>query len=341
MGYTCFEIRFKAKSPIFIGSRKIGFIQQTRRYIPGKTMWGALTANVARKLIDEGVKYNPKLYDEVGKCIEGYVKNTYFFPEITDQENGNIQHTFNPSFTKEGLKYGKFSEREFESTFVSSFVSTATVGSRNSAMDESLHETEYILNKVNCKTLNKINCGVAQVYWKGYLFVKKDISGKCSVKNSEEFEDIELEYEGKSIKLFEALSEIRVGGDLRYGFGKLKLCKKKVKKIEKGISISNWDLEKDDILIFNNGCTNEESAASGENFEANPIFGHLLLNTNKIGEYRGELEPLVGRIYDSKKGFGRRLDSNGVAFVPGTCFGDKVRRIKLTSFGRFEIFNSG
>lgn len=334
MGYTCFEIRFKAKSPIFIGSRKIGFIQQTRRYIPGKTMWGALTANVTRKLIDKGVKYNPKVYEEVGKCVEGYVKNTYFFPEITDQENGDTQHTFNPSFTKEGLKYGKCFEREFESTFISSFVSTATVGSRNSAMDESLHETEFILNKVNCKT------GVKQVYWKGYLFVKEDISGKCSVKNSEKFEDIELWYEGKSIKLFEALNEIRVGGDLRYGFGNLELCKNKVKKIEKGISVFNWDFENTDRLIFSNSCKNEESDASGKNFEENPIFGHLLLNTDEIGAYRGELEPLVGRIYDSKKGFGRRLDSNGAAFVPGTCFGDKVRRIELTSFGLFEIFNS-
>ena len=296
-------------------------------------MWGALTANVARKLIDKGVKYNPKVYEEVGKCIEGYVKNTYFFPEITDQENGDTRHTFNPSFTKEGLKYGKCSERDFESTFISSFVSTATVGSRNSAMDESLHETEFILNKVNCKT------GVKQVYWKGYLFVKEDISGKCSVKNSEEFEKIELGYEGKSIKLLEALSEIRVGGDIRYGFGALELSKNEVKKIEKRTSVFNWDLENADHLIFNNGCTNEESAAPGKNFEGNSIFGHLLLNTDEIGAYRGELEPLVGRIYDTKKGFGRRLDSSGVAFVPGTFFGDKVRRVKLTSFGLFEIFN--
>ncbi|AKB80716.1 DUF324 domain containing Cmr6-like protein [Methanosarcina barkeri 3] len=333
MGYTCFELRFKARSPIFIGSRKIGFIQQTRRYIPGKTLWGAITSNVARKLIDEGVKYNPKVYEKVGKCIEGYVKNTYFFPEIIGQKKRNSKDTFNPSFTKEGLKYGQCSEREFESTFISSFVSTATLGSRNSAMDESLHETEYILNKVNCKT------GVKQVYWKGYLFVKEDISGKCSVKNSEEFEEIELGYEGKSIKLLEALSEIRVGGDLRYGFGTLELCKNKVKKIEKGASVFNWDLENTDRLIFNNGCTNEESAVSGKNFEGNPIFGHLLLNTDEIGTYRGELEPLVGRIYDSKKGFGRRLDSNGVAFVPGTCFGDKINKIELDSCGLLKFSN--
>lgn len=323
MGYTCFEIRFKAKSPIFIGSRKIGFIQQTRRYIPGKTMWGALTANASRKLIDEGVKYNPKVYDEVGKCIAGYVKNTYFFLEITDKENGSIQHTFNPSFTKEGLKYGQYSERKFESTFISSFVSTATVGSRNSAMDESLHETEYILNKINCKT------GAKQVYWKGYLFVKGGFSGKCSVKNSEEFEEIELGYEETSIKLFEALKKIHVGGDLRYGFGALELCENNVKNIEKS-SVFDWCLENSgDRLIFNKNNGNKEK----------PIFGHLLLDTKKPIRYRGELEPLVGRVYDNKKGFGRRLNSNGVAFVPGTCFEDKINKIELSSFGLLKFSN--
>ncbi|WP_156158836.1 RAMP superfamily CRISPR-associated protein [Methanosarcina siciliae] len=329
MGYTCFEIRFKAKSPIFIGSRKIGFIQQARRYIPGKTMWGALTANAARKLIDEGIKYNPKVYEEVGKCIERYVKNTYFFPEITDQENGNIQHTFNPIFTQEGLKYGKCSEREFESTFISSFVSTATVGNRNSAMDESLHETEYILNKVNCKTLDKINCGVMQVYWKGYLFVKEDISEKCSVKNSEKFEEIELGYENTSIKLFEALNEIHVGGDLRYGFGKLELRITEVKKIER-TPVFDWFLESaEDRLIFNKDNGNKGV----------PIFGHLLLDSEKSIKYRGELEPLVGRMYDLKKGFGRYLSSNGVAFVPGTCFEEKINKIELGSFGLLKFAN--
>lgn len=187
MGYTCFELRFKARSPVFIGSRKIGFIQQTRRYIPGKTMWGAITASVTRKLIDGGVKYSPKVYEDIGKSIENSVKNTYFFPEIVDQEECR------PNFTHEGLKYGQCSEREFESTFISSFVSTATVGSKNSAMDESLHETEYILNKVNYENRTE------EVYWKGYLFVRDCNHGKISIKDSTKFEDVEIEYDGFSI----------------------------------------------------------------------------------------------------------------------------------------------
>lgn len=323
MGYTCFEIRFKAKSSIFIGSRKIGFIQQTRRYIPGKTMWGAITANVTRKLIDQGIKYSPKVYEDIGKCIEDSVKNTYFFPEVKDKENVGITHTFNPNFTHEGLKYGQYSERKFEAGFISSFVSTATLGSRNSAMDESLHETEYILNKVNCQN------GTKQVYWKGYLFVKEHGSGKCSVKNSGEFEEIKIGYKEKSIKLLEALSEIRVGGDLRYGFGALELCENNVKNIEKS-PVFDWCLENSgDRLIFNKNNGNKEK----------PIFGHLLLNTEKPIVYMGELEPLVGREYDNKKGFGRCLNSNGVAFVPGTCFEDKINKIELGSFGLLKFSN--
>lgn len=323
MGYTCFELRFKARSPVFIGSRKIGFIQQTRRYIPGKTMWGAITASITRKMIDKGIKYSPKVYEDIGKYIEDSVKYTYFFPEVVDKENGSIAATFNPNFTPEGLKYGQYSERKFESDFINSFVSTATVGSRNSAMDESLHETEYVLNKVNYEG------GVKQVYWKGYLFVKGESPGKCSVKNSEEFEEIELGYENTSIKLFEALNEIHVGGDLRYGFGTLELRKTEVKKIEHA-PVFDWFLESaEDRLIFNKDNGNKGV----------PIFGHLLLDSDKSIKYRGELEPLVGRMYDLKKGFGRYLSSNGVAFVPGTCFEEKINKIELGSFGLLKFSN--
>lgn len=348
MGYTCFEIRFKAKSPIFIGSRKIGFIQQTQRYIPGKTMWGAITANVTRKLIEQGVKYNPKVYEDVGKCIKDSVKNTYFFPEIISNEDETNLCIFNPKFSKDGLKYGSYSEKEFESVFISSFVSTATIGNRNSAMDENLHETEYILNKVilDYNYKNESNSNLTyykpkQVYWKGYIFLKDDNSRKCSIKNSEKFEDIEIRYEEKSIKLFEAINEIRVGGDLRYGFGTLELRKDKVLKKNENSPVFDWYLEStENHLIFNKDCSRE----------ANPIFGHLLLNTDeskKLKEndckefigYRGELEPLVGRVYDNKKGFGRLLDSKGVAFIPGTCFGDKINKIELDSCGLLKFSN--
>ena len=303
MGYTCFELRFKARSPIFIGSRKIGFIQQTRRYIPGKTMWGAITASVARKLIDKGVKYSPKIYEDVGKCIDDSVKNTYFFPEVMDKNE------FRPNFTEEGLKYGQYSETKFESTFISSFVSTATIGSRNSAMDESLHETEYILNKVNYDNQTE------KVYWKGYIFVRDCNHGKISIKDSTKFEDVDVGYGGFSIKLFDALSEIRVGGDIRYGFGKLSYDKSCVSKEIFGISFS--DISNINIKKYE------------------PIFAHLLLNENsETKKYRGDIEPLVGRVYDNdkKKGFGRKLESNSVAFMPGTCFDEDIS-IKLGSFG--------
>ncbi|MEN6552685.1 MAG: RAMP superfamily CRISPR-associated protein [Methanobacterium sp.] len=344
MGYTCFELRFKARSPIFIGSQKIGFIQQTRRYIPGKTMWGAITANVTRKLIEQGVKYNPKVYEDVGKCIKDSVKNTYFFPEILSNEDETNQCIFNPIFSKEGLKYGSYSEREFESVFISSFVSTATIGSRNSAMDESLHETEYILNKVildynykNESNSNQPYYEPKQVYWKGYIFLKDDDSRKCSVKNSGKFEDVEVGYEDKSIKLFDAIKEIHVGGDLRYGFGTLELSKDKVLRKNENSPVFDWYLEStEDHLIFNKDYSRE----------ASPIFGHLLLNSNESirntdeslkYKYRGELEPLVGRKYDNNKGFGRLLDSNGVAFVPGTCFGDEINKIELGSCGLLKF----
>ena len=62
-------------------------------------MWGAITANIARKLIDAGAEYSTALYKDIGECVKDNIKTTYFYPTI------NAEILF-PKFTKNGLTYG-------------------------------------------------------------------------------------------------------------------------------------------------------------------------------------------------------------------------------------------
>ncbi|KAF5426709.1 MAG: hypothetical protein C5S46_06070 [Candidatus Methanomarinus sp.] len=308
MTYTCYQLKFKAESPVFIGSKKIGIIQQTRRYIPGKTMWGAITAKVTRGLIDAGVKYSPALYRDIGKCIENCVKTTYFYPTT------NNKGILIPMFTKDYLRYGQMSENEFESTFIKSFVSTSTKGDRGAAKDESLHETEYIINWI------KFNGLFEQVYWTGYVFIKSCENSKYSLNNHANFEKIEVECGKYSIKLIDTLKQLFIGGDNRYGFGRLTLISQDVSK-----DVFGFKIKLDSLKL---------------NINANkPIFSHLKMNDNNKETYIGDIEPLVSRVY-GKKGFGRCIAPSGIAFMPGTCFKKEILDIKIKSFGILEKYDS-
>lgn len=301
MVYTCYKVKFKAEAPVFVGTTKIGLIQQTRRYIPGKTMWGAITANITRKLIDAGVMYSSDLYRDIGKCVEDCIRTTYFYPTI----NNDILF---PNYTKDGLKYGSLLENEFESMFIKSFVSTATMGNSGAAMDESLHETEYISNRI--KYGGKLP---EQIYWTGYMFIEDCVNERYSMESSaNNFEDIKIKHGKYSVKLSDALQQIYVGGDSRYGFGKLTLLSDNVSGYVFGCEI-------DEKLKFNLS-------------KGTPLFAHMKIQDDDIKDYFGAIEPLVGRVYN-RKGFGRCLESNGIAFIPGTCFTGNVFNIEIEPFG--------
>ncbi|MEN4006627.1 MAG: RAMP superfamily CRISPR-associated protein [Methanobacteriaceae archaeon] len=121
--WKCYELKFKAKSPIHIGyGSRLGIINRTRYYIPGKTIWGAVTAILARKLMDN---YNKELYEIVGDLVKENLIFSYFYPSREET-------VFYPNYTTEGFGFGskdyeKFvlAKEEFEKEFITSYISTA------------------------------------------------------------------------------------------------------------------------------------------------------------------------------------------------------------------------
>ena len=191
--------------------------------------------------------------------------------------------------------------------FIKSFVSTATMGNRGAAMDESLHETEYILNRI------KYRGKFEQVYWTGYMFIADCVNKQYSIKmNGNHFEDIEIKHDKYSVKLSNTLQQIYIGGDSRYGFGKLTLLSDNVSRDAFGCKI-------DEKLKFNLS-------------KGTYLFAHMKIQKDDKKAYFGSIEPLVGRVYN-RKGFGRGLESNGIAFIPGTWFKADIENIGIKTFG--------
>ncbi len=181
MAWTGYLSSFRLLSPMHIGWRKLGNLQQTRPYVTGRSLWGALTARLTRER-------GKSDYDETGSQIDEQLAFTYFYPS-TERDITNLWPWSNQW-------------DEFAWTFLGSYASTA-LENGHSAEAGSLHETEYIapytrieqpvylvgyiFEKEGCQLnwrsiLNKLQLGGERSYgWgRGHLEVLEEVkNGKC------------------------------------------------------------------------------------------------------------------------------------------------------------------
>lgn len=130
---------FELLSPLHIGYRRIGNLASTRRYVPGRAIWGALTARITRDARGQN-------YAEVGRQVQQELAWTYFFVSATP---GKVQ-----------LWPWDRNGREFEWLHLTSVASTA-LEDGHSAEEGALHEVEHIAARTRSGD---------RVYLTGYVF---------------------------------------------------------------------------------------------------------------------------------------------------------------------------
>ena len=143
MEWTAHQISFRLLSPMHIGWRKSGNLQQTRPYVTGRSLWGALTARLTR----ESGQVN---YEKVGEQVDERLAFTYLYPSTKSD-----QVTLWP--------WGEDWD-EFAWMYLGSYVSTA-LADGHGAEEGSLHETEFISPRTR---------DGRRVYLTGYIFVRDD-----------------------------------------------------------------------------------------------------------------------------------------------------------------------
>ena len=284
MGWKAYRLVYQAKSPIHIGWHTLGYIKLTRYYITGKAMWGTFTANLTRA----GEEKNTKAYQKYGELFKTDVLLSYFYPAL-DPDIPLL-----PKFSADGLKYGGCTEADFERLFIKSYGQTAVLPDSNTAEDESLHESEFIAPCVGEEQ--------SPVCFVGYIFIKDG----ARTKDNES-----VGWDSGDIQLKGALSEIFIGGDRKYGWGRLTLINKTETADMFGLNIDNFP--KIQILA------------------GAPIPAHLTLNTSV--NLRGNIEPLVGREWDNK-GAGQLIKSanSGAYWMPGSVLTEGVD-LMIDKFG--------
>lgn len=182
-----YKLIFKQQQPIHIGTGKYGVISETRIFVPGWTMWGALTKKYNQLFENGDLSKNQELFEEI-TCFYPTFESKQFKPLLPEWKNGEFY-------------LDSCSETAFRASFVDTFVSTSIVPLSRMAKDESLHEINIILPSIKKEFLEGIN---KELFWVGLLKMNEDVKDKFFIENS---------------------LELIIGGDSRYGFGKFLLTK--------------------------------------------------------------------------------------------------------------------
>ena len=152
-GKKWYKLIFRQVQPIHIGSGSYGVINETRIFIPGWTMWGALTK--AHNLENEkDLSDNQELFKNIS-C---------FYPAF---KNSNDFDILFPKFEDGEFCLGEYTEDKFRAKFVDTFMSTAIDSFSNTALDDSLHELNVILPGAKADFVEDDK--EKQLYWVGVV----------------------------------------------------------------------------------------------------------------------------------------------------------------------------
>lgn len=193
MAWSLYRWVWQVEAPLHIGTMPAGMLNRTRLYVPAQSLWGALTAELAR-LRAEGF---PE-YEKVGAELRENIRLSYLYP--AEAVNGQWM-AWLPRYDKgKGLVWEREDggdqaegERKFRKRLLVTRAGTAIEPEADSAAEGTLRELELI-----------------SPFWRGDgpPFKRVALAGYIFCKN-----------EASELKSIETLW---VGGDIRYGLGRLK-----------------------------------------------------------------------------------------------------------------------
>lgn len=292
----CFELL----SPLHIGflpNRPGTVVASTRCYVPGKNLWGAVTASVTPWLYP-----NPTGADfrEVGESVREQITFSYFY--LSD---GN--QLFTPDYATNGLTWGNLSDRVFRARFVCSQVSTK-IGEAGGAEDASLHEIEFVRHRIGSP--GRLNQPVLLM---GFVWIRQ---GATLAQGALELRDGSVFLNDTDI-----FREIVLGGERNYGFGRLR--RTSVPDQLRATLSGLWP-EKLEAEATIHG---ERPLLAHTPYRQDQIFrGEIEIVAGR--EYRRSKQST------SFRDPGEEIVNAGLFFVPGTRLADNAGQLRMDSWGR-------
>lgn len=223
MTWSLFRWIWRVEGPVHIGTVPAGSLNRCRLYVPARALWGALTAELARHEAGNG---DPD-YCDVGKRLRRGARFTYLYPAEYD---GKEWRAWLPRYEEDkGLVWKRedrrddddgLSDRRMRARLVSTRAATAIDPDSDAAAEGSLRETECI----NTHWRNEDGTPAGPVALKGYVLTRADSKSNLA-----------------------KLEAITVGGDSRYGLGRLR----RIPGMDVASQIFNLDtlLEREQLVV--------------------------------------------------------------------------------------------
>jgi len=210
MTWTALQWVWRLEAPLFVGMPPAGALNRCRPYVPARVLWGAVTAEISRSRNSESFPDYGKLGWEVAlNC-----RFTYLFPA---EKRGDKFLAWLPQFERiRGLLWychggeDRLSDRDFRRRLMDSRPGTAIAPESDSASEGTLRKTECInpwWRDSNCH--GETNAMLLL----GYVFLRNN---------------------GFRRQL-DKIDTLFVGGDTRYGLGKI--CRVKWHEVSGDLSI--------------------------------------------------------------------------------------------------------
>jgi len=299
-------LRLQARTRIHLGYRDLGFVSMTRRYIPSRTFTGAVAANLTLFLWPEN-ELNPSKFRQVENFVNKHLTFSYFYISYE-------REMYRPFLEEKHVHYGNLYKGAFDGHFLSSDVSSAIDYSKQSIRENTLHEMEYIIPRTEDD----------HVYFEGFLFVKEGDIKELELVVPDN--DVIVSRESESASLTEVMNIMQLGGESRYGFGRVKVIDDLTVKDDAEF-FEGFEWVQGEDLRF------RTSLSSTEFF----LPCHLCFN-DKI-DFNGEVEPFLGRRFSQQHGgFGQITSRAYPCLVPGTkLYVTEQAFFQVGEYGIWEI----
>jgi len=196
MSWQMYRWVWLVKSPLHIGAPPAGALNRTRLYVPARALWGALTAEIARR---RSPNQFPD-YKSIGQSIQTNTRLSYLFP--AEKVNGEWKAWLPRYHEGQGLIWEReedhkgLEDRPFRMRLLITRPGTAIEPESDTAAEGTLREFELI--SPHWRDAHSAFRPVAMV---GYLFCRDTGTSLCQ-------------------GIFQ-IKELFIGGDIRYGLGRL------------------------------------------------------------------------------------------------------------------------
>ena len=285
MNFVHYRIILRLLSPLHIGKRKYRNLMETREYVPGRTLWGALTARITRDCLSGA----SGMYRIVGDKLTERLRFGYLWPSLDGQ-----------------TPYFPWKHDDFDYLFKFGYMGQPIQADKKATEEGQLHESEFIAPTTRDNR---------KVYLVGDLWIKSDIL----VNESEGV----VHLEGRSVPLRKVFSNLQLGGEKGYGWGRVKYEKLEPTNGEKAIGDVDFSYENGEVLLEFRKDQHLTAHALAAEWKVSPD-GNLSPIPGE--EVQGPVEPLTGYEYQTL------ISNPPICYVPGSKIATDVK-LRIGDYG--------